>query len=181
MLQVKLFVQYMYLSVVQKLAKIWCFFRSRLLWVKVVKFFPRLWQTVINQPSVHRGKTRGGSSFIGVQVYIVSTWKQPRGSIFQNGFLGGVQFKISLKKWTFEPKSGGLLQKNSKNGTFRIRWGSIQEWGCNQADTVYNSMGEIICKLIAKISHKYILRPSWNFCPNTVRKCASELEKGLSF
>ena len=26
---------------------------------------------------------------------------QPRGSIFQNGFLGGVQFKISLKKWDF--------------------------------------------------------------------------------
>ena len=52
-------------------------------------------------------------------------------------FLGGVQFKISLKKWTFEPKSGGLFKKTPKNGTFHITWGSIQEWGCNQADMVY--------------------------------------------
>ena len=51
--------------------------------------------------------------------------------------MGGVQFKISLKKWTFEPKSGGLFKKNPKNGTFHITWGSIQEWGCNQADMVY--------------------------------------------
>ena len=59
-----------------------------------------------------------------------------RGSIPQNEFLGGVQFKISLKKWTFEQKSGGLFKKYPKNGTFHITWGSIQEWGCNQADTV---------------------------------------------
>ena len=26
---------------------------------------------------------------------------QPQGSIFQNGFLGGVQLKIILKKWGF--------------------------------------------------------------------------------
>ena len=35
------------------------------------------------------------------------------------------------------PKSGGLFKKNPKNRTFHIPWGSIQEWGCNQADTVY--------------------------------------------
>ena len=109
MLQVKLFVQYMYLSVVQKLAKIWCFFRSRLLWVKVVKFFPRLWQTVINQPSVHRGKTRGGSSFIGVQVYIIST-------CFQNGFLGGGYSKNPVTIWLFFNKSWGLFKKQLKRG-----------------------------------------------------------------
>ena len=61
---------------------------------------------------------------------------QPQGSIFQNAILGGVQFKISLKKWTFVPKSGGLFKKTPKNGTFLIRWGSIQEWSCNQVDTV---------------------------------------------
>ena len=62
---------------------------------------------------------------------------QPRGSIFQIWFLGGVLFEISLKKWTFEQKSGVLFKKTPKNMTFHITWGFIQEWGCNQADTVY--------------------------------------------
>ena len=44
----------------------------------------------------------------------------PQGSIFQYGFLGGGQFKKSLKKWTFWPKSGGLFKKNHKNWTFHI-------------------------------------------------------------
>ena len=69
-------------------------------------------------------------------VPIISSWLQARGSIFQNGFLGGFQFKISLKKWTFEPKSGVLFEKTPKNLTFHITWGSIQEWGCIEADTV---------------------------------------------
>ena len=33
-------------------------------------------------------------------------------------------------------KSGGLFKKTPKNWTFHITWGSIQEWGCNIADTV---------------------------------------------
>ena len=46
---------------------------------------------------------------------------QRQGSIFQNGFLGGVQFKKSLKKWTFEPKIGAIFEKNhKKNMTFYI-------------------------------------------------------------
>ena len=61
---------------------------------------------------------------------------QPQGCIFQNGFLGEVQFKKSLKKWTFQQKSGVLFKKIPKNRIFHITWGSIQEWGCNQADTV---------------------------------------------
>ena len=28
------------------------------------------------------------------------------------------------------------IKKKSKNRTFHITWGSIQEWGCNQADVV---------------------------------------------
>ena len=44
---------------------------------------------------------------------------QRQGSIFQNGFLGGVQFKKVLKKWTFKQKSGGLFKKNPKNVTFQ--------------------------------------------------------------
>ena len=50
--------------------------------------------------------------------------KQAQGSIFQNEFLGGVQFKLSLKKWTFEQKSGVLFEKNPKNLTFHITWSS---------------------------------------------------------
>ena len=45
---------------------------------------------------------------------------QRQGSIFQNGFLGGVQFKKSLKKWTFKQKSGVLFKKTPKNVTFHI-------------------------------------------------------------
>ena len=61
----------------------------------------------------------------------------PRASICQNEFLGGGQFKKSLKKWTFWAKSGGLFKKNSKNWTFHITWGSIQEWGSIEADKVF--------------------------------------------
>ena len=74
----------------------------------------------------------------------VSAWLQHQGSIFQNGFLGGGQFKKSLKKWTFWPKSGGLFKKNANNRTFHITWGSIQEWGCNQADTVVTLLNKLI-------------------------------------
>ena len=59
-------------------------------------------------------------------IYTVSAWLQPQGSIFQNGFLGGGQFKKSLKKWTFWAKSGGLLRKTPKNWTLHITWGSIE-------------------------------------------------------
>ena len=66
----------------------------------------------------------------------VSALMLPQGSIFQYGFLGGGQFKKSLKKWTFWSKSGGLFKKNPKNWTFHITWGSILEWGSIIADTV---------------------------------------------
>ena len=46
-----------------------------------------------------------------LEITTVSALKQPRRSIFQNGFLGGVQFKKSLKKWNFEQKSS---RKNPK-------------------------------------------------------------------
>ena len=40
---------------------------------------------------------------------------QPLGSTFQNGFIGEVLFEISLKKWTFEKKSGVVSKKDHKN------------------------------------------------------------------
>ena len=66
---------------------------------------------------------------------------KPQGSIFQYGFLGGGQFKKSLKKWTFCAKSGGLFKKKPKNWTLQITWGSIQEWGSIDADTVTSHRG----------------------------------------
>ena len=41
---------------------------------------------------------------------------QPWGCIFQNGFLGEVQFKKSLKKWTFQQqqKLGFIREKTHK-------------------------------------------------------------------
>ena len=51
--------------------------------------------------------------------YTVSASMQRQGSIFQNGFLGGVQFKKSLKKWTFKQKSGVLFKKTPQKVTFQ--------------------------------------------------------------
>ena len=44
---------------------------------------------------------------------------QPQGSIFHSGFLGEVQFKFDLKKWTFEQKSEVVFKKNPKKWTFQ--------------------------------------------------------------
>ena len=50
--------------------------------------------------------------------------------------MGGGQSKKIPNKRTFQPKTGSLFKKNPKDWTFHITWGSIQEWGGNQADTV---------------------------------------------
>ena len=47
---------------------------------------------------------------------------QPWGSTFQNGFFGEVLFERSLKKWTFEQKSGVVSKKDPKNWTFETTW-----------------------------------------------------------
>ena len=44
---------------------------------------------------------------------------QPQDFIFHSGFLGEVQFKFDLKKWTFEPKSEVVFKKNHKKWTFQ--------------------------------------------------------------
>ena len=66
---------------------------------------------------------------------------QPWGCIFQNGFLGQVQFKKSLKKWTFQQtKKWGFIQEKKPKHDFSHYRGSIQEWGCNLVDTVLNNV-----------------------------------------
>ena len=44
---------------------------------------------------------------------------QPQGSIFHSGFLGEVQFKFDLKKWTFEQKSELVFIKTPKSELFK--------------------------------------------------------------
>ena len=66
-----------------------------------------------------------------------------------------------FQKWTFWPQSGGLLKKNSNNRTFHITWGSIQEWGCIDADTVFIVAGKLY---EASDGKKHIK------CNNTVKK-----------
>ena len=36
----------------------------------------------------------------------------------------------------FLTKKWGCIQEKPQKQDFSITWGSIQEWGCNQADTV---------------------------------------------
>ena len=63
----------------------------------------------VNKPKTYSERLRMGLDcdevypgiIIGKQINTVSAILQPRGSIFQYGFLGGGQYKKSLKKWTF--------------------------------------------------------------------------------
>ena len=50
-------------------------------------------------------------------------------------FLVGINSKI-LQKVDFLTKKWGFIQEKPQKQDFSISWGSIQEWGCNQADTV---------------------------------------------
>ena len=68
----------------------------------------------------------------------------PQGSIFQYGFLDGVQYKEIPQKVDFLSKKWGFIQKYPKNWIFHITWGFIQEWGCNIADTVI-FFGQLPC------------------------------------
>ena len=66
---------------------------------------------------------------------------EPRGSIFQNEFLGGVQLKFGPQKVCFyENLSIFTILKHKKIGKTHYSawgWGSIQEWGSIRADTVF--------------------------------------------
>ena len=77
---------------------------------------------------------------------------QPLGSIFQNIFLGGAEFKISLKKW-------GFIQENPQTHDFSHYMGLYSRvgWGCNQADTVYQLyvlLSSILLEITSLMSRK---------------------------
>ena len=58
---------------------------------------------------------------------------EPWGSIFQNGILGGVQFKICLKEVSFYKNLFiSTILEHTKIGKMQYsacKWGSIQDWG----------------------------------------------------
>ena len=89
----------------------------------------------------HEGKVVAG--FLRVKPpcwkYHTSSNRVP-GFIFQNGFLGGVQFKFIPQKSAFLAKfvyfSCMWTYKNWKMNYSACWLGSIQEWGCICADTV---------------------------------------------
>ena len=56
---------------------------------------------------------------------------QPQGSIFHSWFLGEVQFKFDLKKWTFKQKSEVVFKKNPK------KWTSQSTWGLFKSDVAF--------------------------------------------
>ena len=111
----------------------------------------------------------------------VSALMLPRGSIFQYGFLGGGQFKKYLKKWTFWPKSGGLFKKNPKNCTFHITWGSIQEWGCIRADTVYKYGSATKKRCVDKIIHQKSHKPCLSMSNNHQKSSHLKFEVKILF
>ena len=51
------------------------------------------------------------------------------------GFWVGLNSKNPSKSGLLDKKVGFIQEKPQKQD-FSISWGSIQEWGCNQADTV---------------------------------------------
>ena len=51
----------------------------------------------------------------------------------------------------FLTKKWGFIQEKPQKQDFSITWGSIQEWGCNQADTVYQRKKLLVFLLQVKI------------------------------
>ena len=49
----------------------------------------------------------------------------------------GVNSRNPSKSGLFALKVGVYSRKPPKNRTFQITWGSIQEWGCSQADRAH--------------------------------------------
>ena len=78
--------------------------------------------------------------FIGGTIFTVSAPIEPRGSFFQNEFLGGVQFKFCPQKVRFYQNLSFLnIFERTKIGKAYYSasgWGSNQEWGSIRADTV---------------------------------------------
>ena len=82
---------------------------------------------------------------------------------FNMGFWVGVNSKSPPKSGLFQQKVGVYSRKPPKTRLFHITWGSIQEWGSIDADTVGNSKS--IIKKIKELVSTYTLLPAalWPF------------------
>ena len=58
------------------------------------------------------------------------------GFYFSKWVFGWGSIQKIPQKVDFLTKKWGFIQEKPQKQDFSITWGSIQEWGCNQADTV---------------------------------------------
>ena len=122
MLQVKLFVQYMYLSVVQKLAKIWCFFEVAFYESKWSNFFPAFGKlSSISQVCTEVKLGVVQALQVCASIYRIHLKATP-GFYFSKWIFGWGLFKKSCNDMTFLTKAGvysrnGSNSLNSSNGT----------------------------------------------------------------
>ena len=96
------------------------------------------------------------------------------GFYFSFWVFGWGSIQIWPQKVDFWAKKWGCIQENPQKVDFSKTWGSIQEWGCIQADTVIKN---IICIFINFEKKNdflwysefyscfdYIITKKWNFC-----------------
>ena len=69
---------------------------------------------------------------LGYRIRLIAT----PGFYFSKWVFGWGLIQKILQKVDFLTKKWGFIQEKPQKQEFSISWGSIQEWGCNQADTV---------------------------------------------
>ena len=72
---------------------------------------------------------------LGYRIRLIAT----PGFYFSKWVFGWGLIQKILQKVDFLTKKWGFIQEKPQKQDFSISWGSIQEWGCNQADTVFCS------------------------------------------
>ena len=87
------------------------------------------------------------------------------GFYFSKWVFGWGLIQKILQKVDFLTKKWGFIQEKPQKQDFSISWGSIQEWGCNQADTVYIFFNKVLLMLVT-----YILALNFRKQPLTYSK-----------
>ena len=78
------------------------------------------------------------------------------GFYFSKWVFGWGLIQKILQKVDFLTKKWGFIQEKSQKQDFSISWGSIQEWGCNQADTVINLQNSnLFYKIYKEVFDRY--------------------------
>ena len=76
---------------------------------------------------------------------------------------GWGSIQIWPQKVDFWAKKWGCIQEKPQKVDFSKTWGSIQEWGCIQADTVYYTTYYLIAKWLKYCFHGFHLDRNKNF------------------